>query len=59
MDTFGHNPYPNHAAEPPWIRHDDLRTVGQGDLDRYLAALAAGFAGTRQPLPGEGRTTVW
>jgi hypothetical protein len=59
VDTFGHNPYPNHAAEPPWVRHDDPRTVGQGDLDRYLEALAAGFEGTRQSLPGQGRTTVW
>ena len=59
VDTFGHNPYPDHAAEPPWVRHDDPRTVGQGDLDRYLAALEATFGGTRQPVPGEGATTVW
>ena len=59
VDTFGHNPYPDYAAEPPWVRHDDARTVGQGDLGRYLAALETAFAGTRQPVPGEGRTTVW
>jgi hypothetical protein len=59
VDTFGHNPYPSHAAEPPWVRHDDPRTVGQGDLDRYLRSLEATFGDTRQPVPGEGRTTVW
>jgi hypothetical protein len=59
VDTFGHNPYPNHAAEPPWIRHDDPRTVGQGDLERYLTALGAAFGGTRQPVPGDGVTSVW
>jgi hypothetical protein len=59
VDTFGHNPYPDHAAEPPWVRHDDPRTVGQGDLDRYLRALADAFGGTRQPVPGEGRATIW
>ncbi|MGH3110412.1 MAG: hypothetical protein ACRDQT_05785 [Gaiellaceae bacterium] len=59
VDTFGHNPYPNHAAEPPWVRNEDPRTVGQGDLDRYLQALTEAFAATRQPVPGEGRTTVW
>jgi hypothetical protein len=59
VDTFGHNPYPNHAAEPPWVRHEDPRTVGQGDLDRYLQAIGQAFAGTRQPVPGQGTTTVW
>jgi hypothetical protein len=59
VDTFGHNPYPDNAAEPPWIEHSDPRTVGQGDLSRLLGAIRAGFAGTPQPLPGEGGTTVW
>ena len=59
LDTFGHNPYPDNAAEPPWLRHDDPRTVGQGDLDRLLRAIEDGFGDTAQPLPGEGRTTVW
>jgi hypothetical protein len=58
VDTFGHNPYPVHAAEPPWVEHGP-HTVGQGDLARYLRALDEGFAGTNQPLPGEGTTTVW
>lgn len=59
VDTFGHNPYPDHAAEPPWVQHHDPRTVGQGDLDRYLRALDVAFDGTRQPVPGQGLTTVW
>jgi hypothetical protein len=59
LDTFGHNPYPDNAAEPPWVQHDDPRTVSQGDLERLLAAISDAFAGTRQPLPGDGRTSVW
>ncbi len=59
LDTFGHNPYPDNASEPPWVQHSDPRTVGQGDLDRLLQALEEGFGGTAQPLPGQGRTTVW
>ncbi len=59
LDTFGHNPYPDHAAEPPWMPHVEETTVGQGDLRRLLDAIREGFAGTAQPLPGEGRTTVW
>jgi len=59
VETFGHNPYPDYAAEPPWIQHDDPATVGEGDLTRLLAAIGDGFSGTEQPLPGAGRTTVW
>jgi hypothetical protein len=59
LDTFGHNPYPDNAAEPPWIQHAEETTVGQGDLVRLLDAVRDGFQGTAQPLPGEGRTSVW
>jgi hypothetical protein len=59
LDTFGHNPYPDNASEPPWVQHADEATVGQGDLPRLLAAIQEGFGGTAQPLPGQGRTTVW
>ena len=59
VDTFGHNPYPDNASEPPWVRHEDPRMVGQGDLDRLLAAVRDAFEGTPQPQPGEGRTTIW
>jgi hypothetical protein len=59
VDTFGHNPYPDNAAEPPWVRHDEPSTVGQADLDRLLGAIRTAFDGTPQPLPLEGRTSVW
>jgi len=59
LDTFGHNPYPDNASEPPWVQHEDPKTVGQGDLDRLLHAIEEAFEGTAQPLPGDGRTTVW
>lgn len=59
LDTFGHNPYPDNAAEPPWVRHEDPRTVGQGDLERLALAIEDAFAGTKQPLPGERSTTIW
>jgi len=59
LDTFGHNPYPDNASEPPWVQHGNPRTVGQGDLERLLRAIRDAFEGTAQPLPGEGRTTVW
>jgi hypothetical protein len=59
VDSFGHNPYPDNAAEPPWVRHADPDTVGQADLDRLLGAIHDGFAGTAQPLPLERGTTVW
>jgi hypothetical protein len=59
VSTFGHNPYPDNAAEPPWVRHDDLATVGEADLPRLLAAIEDGFTGTRQPLPGSGQAFVW
>jgi len=59
VDTFGHNPYPLNAAEPPWTRHANPKVVGQGDLGRLLRAISRAFSGTAQPLPGTGRTTVW
>ena len=59
LDTFGHNPYPDNAAEPPWVHHPEETTVGQGDLQRLLEGIRAGFSGTAQPLPGEGPATVW
>jgi hypothetical protein len=59
VDTFGHNPYPDFASEPPWVVHSDKRTIGQGDLGRLLTSLRLAFEGTGQPLPGGGRATVW
>jgi hypothetical protein len=58
ISSFGHNPYPDNAAEPPWVRHDDPATVGQADLPRLLTAIEQGFEGTGQPLPGDG-ASIW
>jgi len=57
FDTVGHNPYPNTSAEPPWTRHDG-GTIGEGDYDKLVNVLTEGFAGTAQPVPGEG-LTIW
>ena len=59
LTTFGHNPYPMNASEPPWVRHDDPTNVSQADLPRYLHALRDAFAGTKQPLPSAERPSVW
>jgi hypothetical protein len=58
FDTIGHNAYPETSAEAPSARHRK-RSIDEGDLDRLLRALDAGFAGTGQPLPGENGVTVW
>jgi hypothetical protein len=59
VTTFGHNPYPVNAAEPPWVRHDEPTGVSQADLPRYLDALREAFDGTGQPLPSATRPSVW
>jgi hypothetical protein len=59
LDTFGHNVYPENSAEPPWIPHPDSTSLDQGDYPRLVAVLGAAFGGTAQPLPGQGRTTIW
>jgi hypothetical protein len=59
-DTFGHNPYPDTSAEPPYATHSpDSGTIGEGDLPLLLAAYRTAFAGTAQPLPGSGGVTIW
>jgi hypothetical protein len=57
--TFGHNPYPLNAAEPPWVRHDEEASVSQADLARFLSALHEAFGGTGQPLPSQARPSIW
>ena len=59
VTTFGHNPYPLNAAEPPWVRHDDPANVSQADLPRFLEALREAFGGTGQRLPSATRPSVW
>jgi hypothetical protein len=59
LDTVGHNPYPSTNAERPWTRHPNTNTIGEGDYDKLMSVLQEAFGGTRQPLPGQGRVTVW
>jgi hypothetical protein len=58
FDTVGHNAYPENSAEPPAKQHAK-GSIDEGDLERLLASLSAGFAGSAQPLPGHGGVTVW
>jgi hypothetical protein len=46
FDTFGHNPYPEHSAEPPWAVHTDSDVIGQGDYETLMNVLETAF-GTR------------
>jgi hypothetical protein len=59
VDTFGHNPYPAYAAEKPSTRHPAGGSISEGDYTTLMQAYYDGFAGTAQPLPGQGSTTVW
>jgi hypothetical protein len=58
FDTIGHNPYPTTNAEPPWTRHPG-GTIAEGDYDKMMRVLTEAFGGTGQPLPGEGRVSIW
>lgn len=58
FDTIGHNAYPESSVEAPGVHHRDS-PMDEGDLDRLLAALHEAFDGSGQPVPGEGRVTVW
>jgi hypothetical protein len=58
LDTVGHNPYPRANAERPWTRHAGT-TIGQGDYDKLMRVLTEAFGGTAQPLPGQGRVSIW
>jgi hypothetical protein len=53
VDTFGHNPYPRYASEPPYAVHRD-GYVGQGDYDTLVNQLYRSFAGTPQLV-----TSIW
>jgi hypothetical protein len=54
FDTVGFDPYGRTSAESPFRQHPDGSTlIGEDDLSRLTASLAAAFRGTAQPLPGE------
>jgi hypothetical protein len=59
FDTVGHNPYPVTNAERPWVRHTISKTIAEGDYEKLMALLQQAFGGTGQPLPGQGRVSIW
>jgi hypothetical protein len=58
FDTFGHNPYPEHSAEPPSATHDP-DYLGEGDYPTLMNVLQTAFAGAGQPVPGMRGVTIW
>ncbi len=52
FDTVGHHVYGSFPGERPWRRHASWRRISQGDLDKLVAELQAGFGGTAQGVPG-------
>jgi hypothetical protein len=58
LDTFGHNAYPDTSGEAPAAKHSGA-SLDQGDYDRLVATLRSAFAGTSQPVPGQGTTSIW
>jgi hypothetical protein len=59
VDTFGHNPYPDFAAEDPWAAHSAGGTIGEGDYDKLMAAITDAFAFTAQRVPSDGWRRLW
>jgi hypothetical protein len=59
IDTFGHNPYPETSAEPPWAIHESSPTIGEGDYGRLIETLGEAFAFTAQPVPSEAQPSLW
>ena len=59
FDTFGHNPYPENSAEPPWILHDDSDLIAEGDYETLMNVLRTSFEGTPQPVPGTRGVSIW
>jgi hypothetical protein len=59
FDTFGHNPYGESSAEPPWATHYDSTLLGEGDYETLMNVLQTAFDGTSQPIPGTMGVTIW
>lgn len=59
FDTFGHNPYPENSAEPPWARHDGSDVIAEGDYEELMNVLELAFDGTAQPPPGTRGVSIW
>lgn len=58
FDNVGHHPYGDFSLESPFARHPNSGSIGQGDLEKLVAAYADAFAGTDQPTIGAG-ARVW
>jgi len=59
FDTFGHNPYPENSAEPPWALHEGSDLIGEGDYETLMSVLHTAFDDSGQPVPGERGVTIW
>ncbi len=59
VDTFGHNPYPETASEPPWARHPDTGTIAEGDYDTLMRAFSDAFMFTAQRIPNADHPSLW
>jgi len=59
FDTFGHNPYPENSAEPPWVLHADSDLIGEGDYETLMNVIETAFEGSGQPLPGTNGVSIW
>ena len=59
FDTFGHNPYPENSAEPPWATHLDSDLIGEGDYQTLMNVLHTAFDDSGQPVPGQRGVTIW
>jgi hypothetical protein len=59
FDTFGHNPYPETSAEPPWALHPDSDVLAEGDYETLMNVLQTSFGGTGQPVPGQRGVGIW
>jgi hypothetical protein len=57
IDTFGHNPYPEYAAEDPWATHTG--TIGEGDYATLMAAITDAFRSTAQRVPSATWARLW
>ena len=59
FDTFGHNPYPENSAEPPWVLHESSDLIAEGDYETLMNVIRTSFEGTPQPLPGTRGVSIW
>jgi hypothetical protein len=59
FDTFGHNPYPENSAEPPWFLHENSDLIAEGDYETLMNVLQTSFEGTPQPVPGTAGVSIW